>query len=78
LSATLSHSRLDWRVQQPNDVAVGLVEGDPRMREAARDCVLQAIYQYGEHRVSPTRSTIMEMIQGQARRQESTRAEEEP
>lgn len=63
-------------VTEKPEVAVGLVEGDPRLRsDAVRSCVFQAIYQCIEEQAVPTRDEVIPFIDSQARREESTRAE---
>lgn len=63
-------------VAEKPEVAVGLVEGDPRMRSAAvRDCVFQAIYQCIEEELTPTSENVAPLIDRQTRGEESTRAE---
>lgn len=63
-------------VAEKPEVAVGLVESDPRMRSVAvRDCVFQAIYQCIERELAPTSGNVIPLIDTQTRREESTRAE---
>lgn len=63
-------------VAEKPEVAVGLVEGDPRMRSGAvKDCVFQAIYQCIERELAPTKGNVIPYINNQTRREESTRAE---
>ena len=63
-------------VAEKPEVAVGLVESDPRMfSNAVKSCVLQAIYQCIEEGTAPTRENVVPFINAQGRRDESTRAE---
>ena len=61
-------------VEKP-DIALGLLEGDPRMSSAAGAAIVQALYQCKEDGQIPTKQNVCERIDMQTKRFEETRME---
>lgn len=62
-------------ITEKPDIALGLLEADPRMGGAAGDAIRQAMYQCKDEGKIPTRDNVCEKIDTQKRRFESTRME---
>jgi len=61
-------------VEKP-DIALGLLEADPRMKGAAGDSLIQALYQCKEEGQIPTRQNVCDRVDTQAKRHDATRME---